>query len=102
MAQQSYWREGAGYATKSGWGVEQQHVTYRRYVRFLPGKKLFIFCSPDNPRVVLQKVMAHDFKKLGGLIGNWSFTTDNMHICAILGKAFKLGGKQQLTVSKPV
>ena len=85
VAHQSYWREGAGYVTRGGWGVEQQHVNYRRYIRFLPGKRLFIYCSPDRPRQVLQKVMGHDFVKLGGLIGTWSFTDDNMHLCAIVG-----------------
>lgn len=84
VAHQSYWREGAGYVTRGGWGVEQQHVNYRRYIRFLPGKRLFIYCSPDRPRQVLQKVMGHDFVKLGGLIGTWSFTDDNMHLCAIV------------------
>ena len=89
MAHQSYWREGAGYVTRGGWGVEQQHVNYRRYIRFLPGKRLFIYCSPDPPRQVLQKVMGQDFARLGGLIGSWSFTDDNMHICAIVGNGFE-------------
>ena len=87
VAHQSYWREGAAYATRGGWGFAQQHVNYRRYTRFLPDKRIFTYTSADEPRQVLRKVMSHDFLKLGGMIGSWSFTDDNMRICAILGKS---------------
>jgi len=59
-------------------------INYRRYTRFLPNKRIFTYTSADEPRQVLRKVMSHDFLKLGGMIGSWSFTDDNMRICAIL------------------
>ena len=33
VAQQAYWCEGSEYASKSGWGTQMHHVTYRRYLR---------------------------------------------------------------------
>ena len=67
VALESYWREGEMSANKSGWGAAQQHVIYRKYIRFLPNKQLFIHCSPDNPKTILRKLMGQDFMQLKGI-----------------------------------
>ena len=45
-----------------------------------------MFCSAENPKVVLQKMMGSDFLKIkGGMFGEWNFTKDNLKINAVLG-----------------
>ena len=68
VALESYWREGEMSANKSGWGAAQQHVIYRKYIRFLPNKQLFIHCSADNPKSILRKLMGPDFMQLKGMV----------------------------------
>ena len=76
VALESYWREGEMSANKSGWGAAQQHVIYRKYIRFLPNKQLFIHCSPDNPKTILRKLMGPDFMQLKGL----AWTSNQLYI----------------------
>ena len=58
-------------------------------LRFLPDKMLFMFCSAENPRLVLQKMMGNDYLKIkGGMLGQWNFTKDNLQINAVLGTRY--------------